>query len=314
MAELRKPKPGRPIRKPWDYVEYDVFFKDVDTSTLPPISFEPWVPAAVKDEAKKIYAESLASDDPATAVAPLLKLISDVRMKRVWAELYERKLDGTDFVNKIPMYLSSYALRAREEAATLRANGGYIGEIQRLDQDAQICKRMYDPYPLVRPWTEQDLGIQNLLWQIYHHALNSYPVYSSDVKIAVEALQQSAKNLYDVCECLKSKSIVERVREVASLCEVAASDTNVDLSMNPSIIMRDRDNDGRVRTFVCNLGSTMKSRFGKYMFGTVATLAKVLFSIDNLTGENVREIIRTNLEACDRFYSEQAALGRGNTR
>jgi hypothetical protein len=105
MAKLRQQKPGRPIRKPWDYVEYDVFFKDVDTSSLPPISFEPWVPAAVKDEAKKIYAECLASDDSAAAVQPLLKFVSDVRMERVWTELYRKKRNGDGFVNKICMCL-----------------------------------------------------------------------------------------------------------------------------------------------------------------------------------------------------------------
>jgi hypothetical protein len=313
MAELRQQKPGRSFRRPWDYVEHDVFFKDVDTSSLPPISFEPWVPAAVRDEAKKIHAECLASDDPATAVEPLLKLISDIRMKRVWAELYRKKLDGDGFVNQMCMYASSYAARAHEEAAALRAKGGYIGEIQRLEEEATICERMYDPYPLVRPWTEQDLAVQNLLWQIYHHARDTEPMYSPDIRIAVEALRQSASKLHGVAKSLKSNSIAERVWEVASCCEAAAAATNVDLSMYPSMIMRDCENDGQVRTFVCDVGSTIKGRTGKFMFGTVATLAKVIYSIDNLTSENVREIIRTNQEACRRFDSEQAALKTGNT-
>jgi hypothetical protein len=89
MMKVRRPPP-HPFRRSWRYVEYDLFFKDVDTSTLPPLCFAPWVPSAVADEARKIYAECLIKDNPVEATEPLLKIISNVKMTKVWDELYRK--------------------------------------------------------------------------------------------------------------------------------------------------------------------------------------------------------------------------------
>jgi hypothetical protein len=298
MVAWQQQKPGRPFRLGWDYVEYDVFFKDVDTSSLPPISFEPWVPPAVADGAKKIYAECLASDDPIAAAEPLLRLIADDRMKLVWAELYKKKrlkANGLPaYFYPMCMYSTSEAARALAKAADLRKRGGCEAEIKCLELEAKISEQTYDPYPLIRQWSEQDLGVQNLLWHIYRLAINIDPEYFSDMQTAIKTLCEVAKQLSEVSGRLRSKHPILALEKIGDACLDAAKGLNVDPKTDdPWIIVRDRDiNDARLRTFVAHMCIAMVSHVGQEMCGTVATLANVVFERDDVSAGRVREMMR----------------------
>jgi hypothetical protein len=162
MMKLRRPPP-HPFRRTWRYVEYDLFFKDVDTSTLPPLSFAPWVPPAVVDEAKKIYAECLNKENLVKATEPLLKLINNVEMKKVWNELY-RKSNRKD-QNGENSFLHPVRISVSEKEREIA-----IRDLIELEKDERTCELVIDHFRRVTRWIDQDLGIQNLLWHIYSDA------------------------------------------------------------------------------------------------------------------------------------------------
>jgi hypothetical protein len=285
MVNLER-EPTHPFRRYWHYLEYDLVFKDVDTSTLPPISFEQWVPPAVVDEAKKIYVECLNEKQPIAVAEMLSKLISDVRMKRVWTELYRKKRGGRKgadaFVNLVR---TSLLATERENAANdIRINRG----------DARACMAIHRRLELVLRWTEQDLGVQNLLWRIHSSATHMDPEYFSDIQIAEKALRGVAEQLKGVSERLRSKIPALRLEAIVDTCSCAADHLNVDPKTDdPWIIVRDRGiNDARLRTFVANMSIAMKTCFGKEMCGTVATLANVVFERDDVSPSRVREMMR----------------------
>jgi hypothetical protein len=108
-------------RNHWMYLPYEDFISLA--STLPPMSFEPWVPEAVIDEGKKLYAETVKDEDPETARALLSKLISDRRMDRVWKELYKKRRVEHESTKQFwrPIYMthSSIAAENRRRASEL---------------------------------------------------------------------------------------------------------------------------------------------------------------------------------------------------
>jgi hypothetical protein len=293
MAELRKPKPGRPFRYPWDYVEYDTFFKGVDTSGLPPISFESWVPLAVVDEANKIYAECPSRDDPLVAVEPLRKLISDIRMKRVWAELYKKTRDGhkvTDqFANPIHIYPSLAVARDKARLHLVQTQGGSIEEIQEIKDLIAINEQIPDPDDALLRWTEQEVGVQQIFWRIYTAAINTDVHYFSELQRLAKALSQSAKILNIAIDGLSSQRIATEIESISSRCEDLARS----FYLAPDAIVRDRGKyDVRLRTFIVNVNRTMFLYLRKEMYRTVATIANVVFDRYDLSGNIVREMIR----------------------
>jgi hypothetical protein len=279
--KVRRPPP-HPFRRSWRYVEYDLFFKDVDTSTLPPLCFAPWVPSAVADEARKIYAECLNKDNPVEATEPLLKIISSVGMKKVWDELYRKSKSDGSFLHPI-----RFSVTEEEQQIAIR-------DLMELEEYKGLCEVVIDCYRRMSRWSDQDLGIQNLLWHIYHDALNIDPEYFSDIQAAREALRQAAHNLASVSSSLRSKIPAFRINKAVSECLWQANTLDIDPKTdNAWIIVRDRGiNDARLRTFVAHATSSMRTALGKEMCGTVATLANVLFDRNDINKKMVEEMTR----------------------
>ena len=102
--------------------------EDALVSTLPPRTFPKWVPAAVVEAAERLYAQLASEQDPAKAEKILSQLTSDLRMKRVWDELYKKKRSehqATDeFLHAARMTHSSQAAASRQRASELRTAGG----------------------------------------------------------------------------------------------------------------------------------------------------------------------------------------------
>jgi len=286
---MKQRKPGRPFRHPWSYVEYDVFFKDADTSSLPRISFERWVPAAVKDEARKLYAECLSRDDPLVAVEPLRKLISDIRMKRVWAELYKKQRKSHQFANPIHIYPSLAVARDKARLHLLQTQGGPVKDIQEIKNLITINEQISDPDDALLRWTEQEVGVQQIFWRVYLASINTDIRYFSDLQRLAKALSQSAKILNIAIDKLSSQTIAAEVKDISSRCEKLAGSFYI----TPDVIVRNRGQyDVLLRTFIVNVNRIMFLYLRKEMYRTVATIANVVFDRDDLSGTNVREMIR----------------------
>ena len=69
-------------------------------STLPPPTFPNWLPPAVREVANDLHGELAAEKDPTAALEIWSRLVSDLRMKHVWAEIYKKRRD----TNRMFMY------------------------------------------------------------------------------------------------------------------------------------------------------------------------------------------------------------------
>ncbi len=255
---------------------------------------------AIIDEARKLYAESLNQKDPAKAVELLSKLITDPRMKSVWTELYKKKRVNhkptDEFVNPIFVKNASIAVWLRHHASTLRKKGGAQDKLHAdtLDAEATLLeKKTYDPLAHT-PWTEQDLGVQLFLWHIYHAALEPKPVFLSDIKAEVDALRNAAEQLRAQAKVLQSLHIeCAALQQIASDCDSEARLRDRDPKTDdPWIIVR-RVNDAQLRTFVATLSVVTEQLCRNALYGTIATIANVVFSRTDMTGSKVREMLRS---------------------
>jgi hypothetical protein len=286
------------IRRHWHYVDYGSFVRGTDASELQRPQFETWAPPAVLDEARKLYAESASQKDPTRARELLSKLVADSRMKSVWAELYKKKqinYKSTDeFLNPIHMTKASKAASLRQRASLLRRSKKQKDLASYLEFEAtSLEEETYDPLA-VAPWSEQNLGVQLFFWHVFHAALESKLEFLTDIKAAVQAFDNTAKDFRSLAEKLSSYFVSAKLREIALECESAAGGINVDPKTdNPWIITRDRGiNDAHLRTFVASVSITTQTLLNKNMYGTIATLANVVFGRDDISGRRVRGMLR----------------------
>jgi len=281
------------IRRHWYYVEYDSFVEGTRESELQLPTLETWVRPAIIDEARKLYAECRAQKDPAKAEKLLLKLVSDQRMKSVWDELYKkRRVDhkSTDqFVNSIYVTKKSMAVSLRQRASATHD----INEAKVLRAEASSLEgETYDPLAHT-PWMEQDLGVQLFLWRTYKAALEIRPVFLEDIKAEVKKLRKAAEELRAQAATLQSLRIeCEALQQIATNCASQARIRDHDPRIEGSWIITRRVNDPQMRTLVANLSSTTELLCKRAMYGTVATVANVVFDRDDMTGRQVREMLR----------------------
>jgi hypothetical protein len=287
-------------RRPWRYVEYTSFVEGTCASTLPPPPFEMAGREAIIDEARKLYAESLNQKDPAKAVELLSKLITDPRMKSVWTELYKKKRvhhkPTDEFVNPIFVRNASIAAWLRQHASTLRKKSGAQDALHAdtLDAEARLLEKKTSD-PLARtPWTEQELGVQLFLWHIYHATLEPKPVFLSDIKAEVNALRHAAEQLRAQAEVLQSLHIeCAALQQIAANCDSEARLRDRDPKTDDPWIISRRVHDAQLRTFVATLSIITDQLCKKTLYGTIATIANVVFSRNDVTGSTVREMLRS---------------------
>jgi hypothetical protein len=291
-------------RRPWHWREYTSFVKGTPASTLPPPPFAtsppPNVPPAVLDEALKIYAESANQKNPAKAKDLISKLVSDPRMKSVWAELYKKKrIDhkSTDqFVNPIYVTKASIAAELRRRASELRANTlnkKKFREAAILDAEAKLLEEDPVDHLAHTPLPEQDLGVQLFLWHTYHAALDPKPEYLSEIKAEVKALRKAARQLRAQAVTLQSLRIkCDTLEQIASHCDWQARSRDVNPKTDDAwIITRRVYRNPEQKTFVAILSGITSRMCRKPMYGTIATITNVVFGTD-INGRKIREMLR----------------------
>jgi|HubBroStandDraft_6_1064221.scaffolds.fasta_scaffold680096_2 hypothetical protein len=221
-------------------------------------------------------------------------------MKSVWTELYKKKRvhhkPTDEFVNPIFVRKASIAAWLRQDASTLRKKGGPRGKLDADIWDAEATlleKEAYDPLAHT-PWTEQDLGVQLFLWRIYHAALEPKPVFLSDIKAEVDALRNAAEQLRAQAEVLQSLHIeCAALQEIAANCDSEARLRDRDPKIDDPWIISRRVHDAELRTFVAILSVITEQLCKKTLYGTIATIANVVFSRNDMTGSKVREMLRS---------------------
>ena len=271
-------------------------------STLPPPTFPKWVPAAVVEAAKPLYAQLASEQDPAKAEKILSRLTSDPRMKRVWDELYKKKRfehpAADEFLHAARVTNASHAAASRQRASELRKAGGADNQrnADLLEAEATALESEGDP-PADPRWSEQERAVQLFLFHAYRTALDLKPVFLSDLQANVRKLRGVAEVLRTQAATLQSLGMdgdAQKLNEIASDCDDEARNMDPERLASgddPWIITRQRG-DVELRTFVADLSIAMQMLFRETLHGTLATVANVVLDRQDMTFEKIRDMIR----------------------
>jgi hypothetical protein len=319
------------IRSHWHYVDYEQFVRGTRESTLQLPEFKEWVPAAVMDEAKKLYVEISSQDGSGTEIDLLLRLISDERMRSVWQELYKKKrvnYKSTDeFLHPIHVRKALIAASLRRQAAALRKRGDKSNNAIAKKSKEVLAKGWESEASLLEKetcdllantsWSEQDLGAQVFLWQTYHTARDIKPAFLADIKVEVNTLRQAAGQLRELSTTLQSFRIeCDALHQIASRCDFEAQNRDRDPTIDDPWIITRKRNDARIRMFVAYMSIIMQQLFEKtetvdaaaresmrrrqlprvgavQLYGSIATIVNVVFQRADMTGDRVREMVRS---------------------
>jgi hypothetical protein len=251
--------------------------------------------------AEGLHAE-FATENRAEGLAVLSRLVSDPRMKLVWGELYKKKRDDKfqpteQFLYPARVTSASWAAIHRQQACELRKIGGELNEREArlLEAEATLEESAEDPLTDTR-WSEQDRAVQLFLYHACHSAVDIQPVFLADIQDKVEKLGKVSASLREQAEILQSFGMgrdARKLGEIVADCDEEAGnlEPNNPRVDDPWIITRDRG-DSDVRSFVVDLSIPTHLLFGKSLFGTLATVANVVFSRDDVTDAKVREWLR----------------------
>ena len=277
--------------------------------TFPPLTFATWVPAALREEAERLYAKLTTEKNSTEAFKSLSRLVSDARMQGVWRELYKKKRLNdqatNEFVHPACVTSASKAAVQRQQARELRKKGGAKNESDAksweaaaalLESEAALLENEGDPAADSK-WSEQDRAAQHFFNHVYRAALDSVPVFLSDIHAKIEKLRRVAESLEKQAAKLESLGMnakAQSLREVASNCDDEAGNLDsrrLEPGDDPWIIARNRK-DPKVRALVADLFIAARMCFGSSLYGTLATVANVVLSRDDMTGPKVREMLR----------------------
>jgi hypothetical protein len=255
---------------------------DAHVRTLPRPTFQDWVPPAVREVASYLYSKLAAEKDPTEALKIWSRLVSDLRMKRVWDEIYKKRRDiNRLFVYPARLTNASNAAALREKARELRTKGGDKNREDAflLGLEARLIELIPEK-PIESKWSEQDLAAQSFFKQAYRIALTA-PQLLSEIQPKIIKLREIADKLRTIATELQSIPIyvteiyAEKLREVAADCEDDAK-VMKNAATEPWTIARKRGNL-RQRTFVTRLAHTTHLLFGNTLYGTIATVTNVVF-------------------------------------
>jgi hypothetical protein len=265
-----------------------------DPSLLPTIGS--CVPEVVQDAAIRLHTE-LNANESGNGLAVLSRLLSDPRMKLVWQELtkterlHHKKTE--QFANSARVANSSWALEHRRQAHELREKGDEEAA-RLLEAEAAVEEGLSDNLGDFG-CSEQDVGLNRFFRQACLSAINIEPVSLSDLQTRAKELSKVATKLQDQAVLLESfgmKREAQQLNKVASVCEEQSERSIPDLEADdPWIISRDRG-DAEIRTYVVSLSIPTTIIFGSPLYGTLATVANVVFGCDTVTAAKVREWLR----------------------
>jgi hypothetical protein len=268
-------------------------------SALPFNDPEAWVPKAVIETAAQLHAELSAENHSIDGLEILSRLIFHPGMKAVWTELYRRKrikYESTEeFLHPARVTNRWSAAEHRRQAAELRRRGGEANESEAslLEAEADVEEDL-DVSTINQRWSEQDRGAQLFLRQACISAIEINPIYLTELQDNATKLLQIATNLRQHSGVLLSLGLEAEARSlkmVAFGCDRNARDLIVDLATDdPWVISRNRG-DLKLRTYIVDLSISTKSIFGTPHYGTLATVASVVFGSE-ITADKVRELLR----------------------
>ncbi len=269
-------------------------------SVLPALTFAEWLPPAVKEKATELFHELAEKENSTVASEILSRLISDPLMEEVWREIYKRKrvnYQPTDqYVHPAIVTNASIAKWLRRKAAACRKEGGEENECDAKSFDFE-AKELEQRPDQPQKWSEQDRGAQLFLDHAFHGALDINPVFLSDLQAEVAELEDLAGKLRNCAEALRSRgdgSNAQQLDEIANQYDDEAYAKNPDRLKpgdDPWIIERARG-DARIRTFIADCSISALTIFKENLFGTVAKVTNVVFNRNDVTANQVREIMR----------------------
>jgi len=270
-----------------------------------------WVPPAVAEMAELLrpepFSEVLAKDFEVWS-----RLVFDPRMDALWGVLYKpkriRSRATQEFLYPACLTNVSIAARIRQQISKIRKKG--LGLTK---WDARLLKSLEDEVAwmenekdaLADPrWNEQDKGARLFFYHAYHAALFRKVIFLSDLEAKTNELRDVAersRNDADILNSFRIETEAHRLSEIADDCDRKAQnilpDRNPDGSKfipgvdDPWIITR-RRGDLELRTFLVDLSDPTVNIFGKRFCGTLATVSNVAFNRQDVTREQVREMLR----------------------
>jgi hypothetical protein len=150
-------------------------------------------------------------------------------------------------------------------------------------------------------WSEQDRAVQWFFYQIYKNAIDNKPIIRSDLEDIRTRLRKIAEQLRRVAETVKSLGlqVAAELENVVNTCESKAKSIVPSRNDDPWVFER-KLGDEHLRTFVIHTCGAARLLFGQNLYGTVATIANVVFDPNVAVGAaRVREIIRASTELRD---------------
>ena len=278
----------------------------MQSSSLP--NFPDWLPAAVREEAQELWEKIPTEKDPAKAQKVLEQLAANPLMKRVWAELYRKKLDGNKFFNPACLTPASKAAAYREEARVLQMKGGEANRhnAKLLQLEARFMELFLadeQPHP---DCNEQDYAVSLFFARAYRAAFKE-PQMTADAKSMADKLRGVAKQLQKIATDLNSMGgmsgiYAEKVIAIAKDCESDATVTEPNRTASPWLVDRKRGDIER-RTYAAHLFAAADEIFGRPLYSTIANVTNVVFSAqtsgdhrpaNSITASTVREMLRNH--------------------
>jgi hypothetical protein len=262
-----------------------------------------WLPRPVQDVAQikcgEIRGEKLEG------LQLLRRLTSDVRMERVWSELLKRKRlqhkRTKDFLHPASPFdppNSSWTPAARSlrgRAAELQQAGDWrsIQEAKRLEASARVSHflemaSLFPWYPERLDWPAQDLALAFVFHQAFELGLRTpRSTPSAEARKLRRRYLDFAKRIR--CDAAEHSSTADELMAAAFAYEMLA-DQAAPPPGDPLLVERKHRSDVVWTGFVLALVSTTGAVFGKPLYGTVATIANVVFERRDITGERVRKL------------------------
>jgi hypothetical protein len=267
-----------------------------------------WLPPAVKFSAQQICRDS----DGASDIELLNRLISDVRMRKVWDELNQNMahLDSNaKFINP----LAFYVCRLRQEKSKLASEcikkGGAKNEALAQMLEYQVSDLVAVPSNGPDHWLGTDCAIYCFLCGAYQLAMARRPlpsqVFLDDIRAKYLAAQ---KQLMSISEMLTEldKPFPERDAAFARafpsdsevLARIARKMSYNDpcrryLDVGTKVIKRERS-DSVLQGFLVRLSTINRFVFRSPLYGTLAKTANVALCLDQPINEKqVRAVIRS---------------------
>jgi hypothetical protein len=219
----------------------------------------------------------------------LRRLVFDPRMKNVWNELQRRKRENYRSTEKFVHSLTQrehwfsdtrYALQYPEKVR----GGGSPPPVILANYHILFLQDSCGGQG--RNLSERDLAMAYLFEQAFTLALMDLPL------VPISELRKKRSNYRKMAKQLRADAIEqERLGLYESQRFVEAALAYEELAGRSRLVKRQPRGDARLKRFVMALADITKNVFGSPLYGSVATIANVVFSRDDLTSGRVRKML-----------------------